>query len=163
FDDPHHIYAADLDLFGRGSLFELLCTVRTRMGEEHLAQWLKEPATLESIRDRQASIKELRDRLDLREELALIGEHDSVGVHPAALVEWARQTNRLQSGWILAVATLLPVVAIATAVYWGFSGTGAPFFAVLLIEACVLMALRGPVDAVLQGSESAFEDLRLFS
>ena len=46
FDEPHHVYASDLDLFGKGGLFELLCTVRTRMGEERLAQWLKTPAPL---------------------------------------------------------------------------------------------------------------------
>ena len=34
FSDPHHVYAADLDLFGRASLFELLSTGRTRIGEE---------------------------------------------------------------------------------------------------------------------------------
>src|SRR6185312_7955524 len=34
FLDPHHIYAADLDLFGKSSLFELLSTGRTRIGEE---------------------------------------------------------------------------------------------------------------------------------
>ena len=43
FNDPHHVYAADLDLFGEGSLFQLLSTARTRMGEETLAQWLLAP------------------------------------------------------------------------------------------------------------------------
>jgi hypothetical protein len=42
--DPAHPYAADLDLFGRGSLFELLCTARTRAGEDTLAAWLLAPA-----------------------------------------------------------------------------------------------------------------------
>jgi hypothetical protein len=37
FNDPRHVSAADLDLFGRGGLFELLSTARTRMGEETLA------------------------------------------------------------------------------------------------------------------------------
>ncbi|HUA24536.1 MAG TPA: hypothetical protein VMA54_10495, partial [Steroidobacteraceae bacterium] len=37
FGDAHHVYSADLDLFGEGSLFELLCAARTRMGEETLA------------------------------------------------------------------------------------------------------------------------------
>jgi len=87
FDDPHHVYASDLDLFGKGSLFELLCTVRARMGEERLAQWLKSPAALDVIRERQASIADLKDRVDLREDLAVIGEHASVGIHPAALLQ----------------------------------------------------------------------------
>jgi hypothetical protein len=47
FDDPHHVYAGDLDLFGKGSLFQLLSTARTRMGEDTLAQWLLSPSGVE--------------------------------------------------------------------------------------------------------------------
>jgi hypothetical protein len=163
FDDPHHVYAADLDLFGRGSLFELLCTVRTRMGEECLAQWLKSPAPGDVIRDRQAGISDLEGRLELREELAVIGEHANVGIQPAALLEWAEAPNTLVAPWIFRVAVLLPLAAIASCVYWGITGIAAPFFLVLLAEAAILAALRRPVDMVLKGSETAFEDLRLFS
>jgi hypothetical protein len=41
FADDRHLYANDLDLFGRGSLFELLSIARTRSGEDVLAAWLK--------------------------------------------------------------------------------------------------------------------------
>src|SRR5581483_6254805 len=53
FEDPKHPYAGDLDLFGRGSLFELLCTVRTRAGEKSLATWLLAPGAPAAIRERQ--------------------------------------------------------------------------------------------------------------
>ncbi len=163
FDDPHHVYASDLDLFGKGGLFELLCTVRTRMGEERLAQWLKAPAPPSEIRERHASIHELKGRTDLREELAVIGEHSSVGVHPAALLTWAETPNRLVSSWMLWVGVSLPVVAIAASVYWKISGVGSPLFITLAVEAIVLSLLRKPVDDVLNASETAFADLRLFS
>src|SRR5262249_27311845 len=45
YRDPHHRYVDDLDLFGRGSLFELLCTCRTRPGEDRLAPWLAAAAS----------------------------------------------------------------------------------------------------------------------
>jgi hypothetical protein len=163
FDDPHHVYASDLDLFGKGSLFELLCTVRTRMGEERLAHWLKSPAPLDTIRERQASVVDLKDRLDLREELAVIGEHANVGIHPAALLQWAETPNRLVSPWIFWIAVLFPILAIASGIYWAVTELGTPFFLVLLMEAGILAVLRRPVDEVLKGSETAFEDLRLFS
>jgi MutS domain V len=163
FDDPHHVYAADLDLFGEGSLFELLCAVRTRMGEEQLAQWLKTPAPLPVIRERQASVTDLKDRLDLREELSAMGEHANVGIHPAALLNWAETPNRLTAAWLRRAAVSLPVMAIAAGIYWAVTGIGAPFYLVLLIEAAVLSKLRRSVDEVLKGSETAFEDLRLFS
>ena len=38
--------ADDLDLFGSGSLYQLLCAARTQMGENILAQWLLAPARL---------------------------------------------------------------------------------------------------------------------
>jgi MutS domain V len=163
FDDPHHVYATDLDLFGRGSLFELLCAVRTRMGEERLAQWLKGPAPVEVIRDRHASITDLKQRLDLREELALLGEHANVGIHPVALLEWAETPNELLSPWIFRVAALLPVLAIGCAVFWAFTRIGTPLYLILLAQVGILAALRRSVDRVLNAGETAFEDLRLFS
>jgi hypothetical protein len=163
FDDPRHVYASDLDLFGKGGMFELLCTVRTRMGEEHLAQWLKSPAPLSEIRARHAGISDLKDRIDLREELAVIGEHANVGIHPAALLKWAETPNRLVSPWMVWAGVLLPILAVACTVYWGVTGIGTPLYLTLIIETIVLSILRGPVDEVLNGSETAFEDLRLFS
>ena len=44
FRDPEHPYADDLDLFGAGGLFELLCRARTAAGEAMLAAWLCAPA-----------------------------------------------------------------------------------------------------------------------
>jgi hypothetical protein len=70
---PHHLYAADLDLFGRASLFDLLCTARTHMGEETLAEWLLTTAEVPEIVARQGAIVDLRPRLDLREAMAVAG------------------------------------------------------------------------------------------
>src|SRR5439155_15448644 len=70
FLDENHANAADLDLFGPGSLFELLCTARTRTREETLATWLKTPADPDEIRARQQAVAELNPLLDPREDLA---------------------------------------------------------------------------------------------
>ena len=44
FEDSVHIYSGDLDVFGRGSLFELISVARTAEGEQCLADWLLEAA-----------------------------------------------------------------------------------------------------------------------
>ncbi|MDQ3012609.1 MAG: DNA mismatch repair protein MutS, partial [Acidobacteriota bacterium] len=72
FAEKQHPYAEDLDLFGEGSLFELLSTARTKAGEGKLAQWLKAPASIDEIRARQAAVEELSAKLDLREDLAML-------------------------------------------------------------------------------------------
>src|ERR1051326_7923446 len=83
--DPAHPYAIDLDLFGKGSLFELLSTARTRIGEDTLADWLLNPAAPDVVRERQQAVEELRGRVDLREELAVLAEEARSGVDPVRL------------------------------------------------------------------------------
>ena len=53
FRPADHAYASDLDLFGTGSLFELLCTARTGIGRATLANWLLCPAQSEEVAERQ--------------------------------------------------------------------------------------------------------------
>jgi hypothetical protein len=71
--DDAHPCARDLDLFGPGSVFERLHLAGSRQGEDALAAWLRSPASPAEVRARQAAVGELRDRLDLREDLALLG------------------------------------------------------------------------------------------
>jgi hypothetical protein len=93
-----HPYAQDLDLFGQGSLFQLLCTARTHIGEDTLARWLLGAADPTTIRARQAAIDELRPRLDLREDLAVLAEEARTGVDPVSLAEWGESPPQLAPG-----------------------------------------------------------------
>ncbi|MFZ0805774.1 MAG: mismatch repair protein, partial [Candidatus Sulfotelmatobacter sp.] len=163
FNDPHHVYAADLDLFGEGSLFELLSTARTRMGEETLAKWLLAPARIPEVRERQAAVTELREQLDLREDLAVLGADVRVGVNPDALADWAESANQMASLWIGNLAPWLAAAAIALAAVWAVWSVATPFVVVLVVEAILTWRLRHALDDVLHGAEHAFRDLDLLS
>ncbi|MGH9709775.1 MAG: MutS-related protein, partial [Candidatus Acidiferrales bacterium] len=89
FRDAKHVYAEDLDLFGRGGLFQLLCSARTPMGEDWLARWLLTPSTVGAIHERHELIAELRDKIDLREDVALKGESLRAELNPHGLAAWA--------------------------------------------------------------------------
>src|SRR5215469_18601928 len=93
-DDAESLYARDLNLFGEASMFELLSQARTRIGDEMLAGWLLRPATVEAARARQDAVKELRPKLDLREDIAVLGEDVKARLHPDALRSWASAPNR---------------------------------------------------------------------
>ena len=163
FLDPHHVYAADLDLFGEASLFELLSTARTRMGEETLAKWLLAPAPLVEIRERHAAIAELRDQLDLREDLAVLGGDVRVGVNPDALAAWAESANQMKALWIRKLAPWLAAAAVAGAVVWAVWGMATPLVIVVVVEAILTWRLRHALDDVLHAAEHAFRDLDLLS
>jgi hypothetical protein len=112
FLDEVHLYARDLDLFGAASLFELLSSARTRIGEETLAAWLKAPASPPTVRARQEAVTELAARTDLREDIAVRGEDARSGLRAEALAAWGEGPARLD-----------PPDAPAWA--WPLSGAGA--------------------------------------
>ena len=83
-----HRFAHDLDLFGPGSLFQLLDTARTEIGEETLAAWLGNGAAIEEIRARQLAVAELTPKVDFREDLAVIAAEAQVA-KTGPLAVWA--------------------------------------------------------------------------
>ena len=161
-EDANHIYAADLDVFGPGNLFELLSTARTRMGERTLAGWLLSPAPTSMVLQRQQSIAELRDRLDFREDLAVLGEA-GVGVRPEELSRWAESANRLTQRFILPAAVLLPVLLIAALIFWNVTAMASPAVVILLLELGVVRLLGLRLFEVLGSTEQAFDKLRLLA
>ena len=110
------LYARDLDVFGQGSLFELLCLARTRMGEETLAAWLMAPAPPDIVRARQAAVAELAPRLDLREDLAVLGEKARDGVHTDELAVWGERQPLLDPSPFRIVAWMLSLFGAAATV-----------------------------------------------
>jgi hypothetical protein len=160
FDVQHHIYAADLDLFGKDSLYQMLCAARTQMGEDTLARWLLAPADSATVRERHASIADLRGRLNLREELAVQGDSSRIELRPERVIDWAQSPNRLDRPWIRWTAPLLALLAVAAALVWAIAGLQFPLLAVLLVEVALGYLLRHPVRAAITAVETAYEDLK---
>lgn len=57
--DDQHIYTSDLDVFGEGSIFQLMNRCATLHGNNLLANWLSNPAAKEEIEGRQQFSEEL--------------------------------------------------------------------------------------------------------
>jgi hypothetical protein len=152
FRDDRHVYANDLDLFGRGSLFELLSLARTRTGEAMLAGWLTAPADPPEIQARQGAIEEFASALDLREQLALSGADVRASVHTDRLLDWAespmpsRQTLRAVI-WLFTASILLGILYLTvTSVWW-------PLLAVMVLHTAVLRRFRDEMNAILSTRE----------
>ena len=159
FRDDRHLYANDLDLFGRGSLFELLSLARTRAGEETLASWLKTASPADEIRTRQQAIDELTPALDLREALALAGAEVGASVDSAALVRWAEGAPVLPRQWLRGVAAFLTVNAVATAAFWAVTGNSGPFIALVVAEVLFSVPQRRRIQQALHAAEGPARDL----
>jgi hypothetical protein len=164
FRDPEHLYADDLDLFGRGSLFELLATTRTSGGEAILAEWLLHPARRDVIDDRQKALDELAPRLDLREDISVLGPEVQSRVRTEDLQAWATAPSLLTATWPRVVAPLFALTTISLIGYWIWSGTP-PVALVPAIAAQSLFAafFRKHVHEVAHGVEEREQELEVLA
>jgi len=164
FRDESHPYAEDLDLFGRGSLFELLCTARTRAGEDTLAGWLLSPASPDEVRERQVAVAELRPKLDLREDLAAIGIDVRAGLHPEALAAWGSAPAMPRPGGLRFVAAVLVGLSLGSLLGWGMGVLGPrPAVLALSLQGVFALVLRTRVRRAIREVERPARDLALLS
>ncbi|HEY3458185.1 MAG TPA: hypothetical protein VGK64_26630 [Bryobacteraceae bacterium] len=162
FRQPQHVYSEDLDLFGKGSLFEMLSTARTAAGESALASWLLAPAPRETALLRQEAVKELRDRLDLREAIRLLGEDVRAAVDADSLAKWAAASPVKFPAFLEWIAPALVLAGIVTLVAFlaGWIPLW-PFLAVLAIDFAIRFGTRLQVAAVTGAIDTPAQDLNI--
>ncbi|MCW3101110.1 MAG: mismatch repair protein MutS domain protein [Chthonomonadaceae bacterium] len=163
FVSAAHPYSGDLDIFGRGSLFELLCVARTQMGESCLAAWLSAPADPETIRARQAAIVDLKERLDFREALATSGEEVRSALKPQVLADWGAQPSKpvSQKEWLFVWGLL--ACNLGAAIY-GLTGHGYYLLALLVgLDWILLWKQRPRIQSILLTTDRPARQLELLA
>lgn len=162
--DEAHPYAADLDIFGVGSLFERLCTARTRAGEDTLANWLRTPADPTTVRNRQQAVDELKPRLDLREQMALMGDDVRAGIDADAMTAWACAPRLLSSRPTEIAAHVLGTLGILLLALWLFGlTTPGPFLLVAIIALIFSLPMAKRVRKVAATVDRAGHDLSILA
>ncbi|MEJ7821782.1 MAG: MutS family DNA mismatch repair protein [Chitinophagaceae bacterium] len=77
---PDHLYANDLDIFGKASLFQYINRSTSEMGGIQLASYLQFPAKPETIVERQLAVKELSKKTEWIQNLQAIGRERQITI-----------------------------------------------------------------------------------
>jgi hypothetical protein len=163
FLDESHPYARDLDIFGKGSVFELLCAARTRAGEEKLASWLLGAAAVEEVVARHDAVRDLCGRLQLREELFCVGETVRAGVHPEELAKWGEQKPILNSTPIRIMTTVMGLLWVAGMIAWGVLGWSAAALAISALNLAWAHRIHSRWEMAADAIEEATGDLDMLA
>ncbi|MDX1393303.1 MAG: DNA mismatch repair protein MutS [Gemmatimonadota bacterium] len=151
--DEEHPYALHLDIIGIGSLYQLLCGARTTTGRRILADWLLAAADPAEILARQEAVAELRDRIDLREDLAVLDHEVVAALGARELSAWARAPSPLPDATVMRVAARsLAGLTLAAAVSTAWLGAP-PLAWMLLADLAFWWPLRKRVQAVISAVE----------
>ncbi len=164
FIDTSHAYADDLDLFGDGSMFQLLCTAQTTTGTETLSRWLLQPAEPEVVRHRQVAATDLATRPQLLEDLYALGVEAKDTIDSISLVEWATAPRQLNLRWLPTVLQVLTVGLMLALTAWSIGLLpGSVPVAVLLINVTLGLRLHHSVSPVLHRSDHPAQELAIMA
>jgi len=119
FQDPHHFYAYDLDVFGADSLFQFINRASTQSGRTQLAEWFKNPfLQKEDIEQRQDAVRELSQipnwRLHFLANGHLFKETSELNEEIKRWSETELELNR--PGAIRASVIVIPLLTILAAI-----------------------------------------------
>jgi MutS domain V len=158
FAVPGHLYERDLDVLGRHSLFDLLATTRTVVGQAGLARLLLESADAETVRERQAAVRELAGMLDLRERVAMVGRFRFEDVPVESFELWLDEERSGFPGWVRWVLAAVTVAWIAVGLAaWGVPVDRAVLLrlmeSLLLAQGMICLWLRPKVRVELEAAQ----------
>lgn len=164
FSDPQHMFSGDLDLLGRGSLFQLICSARTKLGEETLARWLLAPASSKEIQERQQAVEELRNELDFREELELLEAESHTEIEQTHLSEWVQQPLTTIPAPLKWASMITGVLAACFVISWVLSYTGiGPICVAIIIQVCLLFFIGPRIRELLNQTDEVRNGLSVLS
>ena len=149
-----HLYGGDLDITGRGSLFQRLDDTGTAAGEKRLLEWLLAPGeNAAAIAARQEAVRELGPLIDFRQSLVaearMAGKKDKAD--PTRFLLWAEAPSTLTAiRWAFPVAHVLPVLTIGSGLLAAndLIPNALPFWIGLLIQIAIVVATRKPIGAM---------------
>ena len=131
WEDDLHPYTSDLDIFGKGSLFDLLNRCATSLGNAKLAGWLKSRSGAEVLLKRQNAVEELSSKPEWKhhfQAVLLFSKHPNDD-HNQQLFTYLRAPSVMRSGLVRSyVKGAFWLFAVFAALAWFF-----PIFTILLI------------------------------
>ncbi|HYE55567.1 MAG TPA: hypothetical protein VD996_12010 [Chitinophagaceae bacterium] len=113
-ETPHHVYAQDLDIFGKASLFQYIHRTTSEQGHQLLATWLIDPANAPTITARQQAAIELSKEPLWRQQLQAVGTNDPLTISiQTSLSRWLSQPHTFIQYKIWQVLRyLLPAISL---------------------------------------------------
>ncbi|QHN02315.1 hypothetical protein FTO74_02205 [Granulicella sp. WH15] len=167
-----HLYERDLNVLGEASLFGLMATVRTGLGERGLARYLLEPPPGATGKDsfaenmkRQDAVRELAPKVTLREEIAVMGTSRFQQVPANFFDEWLEAPAPVVAGWyrvaLAITAVLLTGLLIATLA--GVAGMMPNLLAVAAIQMALAWRLRARLTPILESTVRLSNHIQLVS
>jgi len=143
FADPHHPYSYDLDLFGKGSLYQYLNRSSTQLGEERLASDLTQlNFDKETIQQRQEAVRELGASIEFRQHAWALGRQiNDFAFNRKPITQWLSEQSLIYGKRIYSVLKWgLPAITLSIL---ALTISNSKYYPLLLVMMIVQLTVTG--------------------
>lgn len=119
FQDPHHFYSLDIDLFGKGSFFQFINRTTIQEGTKRLATILT-ANTIDAIVPKQQAIKELAEKPEWRQQYSATAKLIHTETPALKIIEWLNSHQPFlpkTMGWLPKVFSLASIAVVALGMF----------------------------------------------
>ncbi len=111
-----HHYANDLDIFGRASLYQYANRTTSEQGNKLFADWLLAPASIDIIKQRQETVKELTPEKEWRQQLQALGINNHLTLKTETnILHWLKEESRFIQNKLWGILRIVfPVLSFTT-------------------------------------------------
>jgi DNA mismatch repair ATPase MutS len=161
-----HLYANDLDIFGKASLFQYINRASSEMGSAQLGEYLKFPALRKLILKRQVAVKELAKKVEWIQDLQAKGKEKKITfVTKRRLDNWMAEPPVFSKfkPWKL-LRYLLPAIIISIVTLYIFDAVSSGiFYFFLLLYAAIAYQINKYVAPVHETLSKIADEIDIFS
>jgi ABC-type multidrug transport system fused ATPase/permease subunit len=163
---PDHLYANDLDIFGKASLFQFINRTTSEMGSRQLARYLQAPADLETIKQRQNAIKELSKKIEWIQDLQAKGKEKKITFSTQKrLLNWVAEPPVFSgfNPWKWLRFVLPAIILIIVTLYIFDEVSSSLFYFSLLVFAALAYQINKYVAPIHETLSKIAEEIQILS
>ncbi|MEO9069992.1 MAG: hypothetical protein ABI261_03090, partial [Ginsengibacter sp.] len=161
-----HLYANDLDIFGKASVFQYINRATSEMGSSQLAGYLQLPADINLIVQRQIAVKELSKKIEWIQDLQAKGREKQITFSTKSRLEnWIEEppvfTGFTPWKWL---RYLLPAIIISVVGLYIFDEVSSGiFYFFLLLFAAIAYQINKHVAPIHETLSKIAEEIQILS
>ncbi len=143
FINKQHNFIADLDIFGKKSIFQILNRTSTYSGKIKLAAWLSDPfLDKNEISDRQLAVKELSKIPEWSQHFVALGFGNIEGVRDKDVIkDWLEEPALFSSRFFRLIALVVPIFTVISAILYFVDFLPIGYFSTLFFLQLIITAL----------------------
>jgi hypothetical protein len=143
FANEQHVYAADLDLYGKKSLFQLVNRAETAAGVGALKYWLEHFADKATIETRQMAVKELAPKVDWRQKIQAHGKANKKEKgQDDDFQNWLNGTDKISNNGLHRILPYIFFIVSGVLLIGAFTGLSPISFLLLPIIISIIFLVR---------------------